>query len=198
MRVMGGARMRPISVARSGLSPFCQADSRIVVSRMCSRSDRFRIDASHRQKASTPSSARARNQLEVVERRLLKTTSSTDTGSPCSAAGWYYTVNSATSLRRWMRAPSRPLREAFLPTPAWSTANAAMSFPARRVVFVDPRTEVVRAQVREGQRQVRQIAFRIDDDDGDGVDGSFFDHRNEARFVAARHADAQRVRDEIL
>ena len=47
--------------------------------------------------------------------------------------------------------------------------------------------------------RLRQIAFGIDDDRGDAVDGGFFEKRDaETGLATAGHADADSVRDEIF
>ena len=42
---------------------------------------------------------------------------------------------------------------------------------------LDPGEEVLGPQQREGQHEVRQVAFGVDEDGGDAVDGGFFDQR---------------------
>ena len=68
-----------------------------------------------------------------------------------------------------------------------------------RVVLVDPRGEVLRAELREGEAEVREVALRVDEEHGDAVEQRLLDEREaEARLAAARHPDADRVGDEVL
>jgi hypothetical protein len=68
-----------------------------------------------------------------------------------------------------------------------------------RVVRVDPRLEILGGQPREGQQQVAEVALGIDGDHGQAVDGSLLDQRDaQARLAAARHADADGVRHQVL
>src|SRR6185369_12061363 len=65
--------------------------------------------------------------------------------------------------------------------------------------FLNPRREVLRREIWELQKEVTKIAFGIDDDGGDTVDGGFFEQRYaETGFPTAGHADADSVRDEIF
>ena len=86
-------------------------------------------------------------------------------------------------------------------------------FPARRLVgcevrarlprplgflAVDPGLEIRARERREGQEQVGEVTFRVDDDGGYAVDRGFFDESDaEAGLAAARHADDQGVRDQV-
>ena len=67
-----------------------------------------------------------------------------------------------------------------------------------RIVFVHPGTEVVRPEIGKRQQEIGEVAFRIDHDDRHRIDNRFLDDRNaESGLAASRHADAERVRDEI-
>ena len=69
---------------------------------------------------------------------------------------------------------------------------------APRLVFVDPRPEVFRREVRERQQQVREVPLRIDGDHGHAVDCGLLDQRKaQPGLAAARHADADGVRHEV-
>ena len=68
-----------------------------------------------------------------------------------------------------------------------------------RVVLVDPRGEVFRAELREGEAEIREVALRVDEEHGDAVEQGLLDEGEaEARLAAPRHPDAHRVGDEIL
>ena len=83
---------------------------------------------------------------------------------------------------------------------ACSAANSGTSFPARRAS-----SSLTQGAKSSGARsgnvssEIREVALRIDDDDGNAVDGGLLDDRDaEAGLAAAGHADAERVGDEIL
>ncbi len=68
----------------------------------------------------------------------------------------------------------------------------------RGFVRIDPRLEIAGREIGKGEQQVREIALRIDRDDGNAVDQRFFEQRDaESRLAAARHADDDAVRDEV-
>ena len=67
------------------------------------------------------------------------------------------------------------------------------------VVLVDPRREVLRAEIREGQAEVREVALRVDDERGDAVEQRLLEEPEaEPGLAAPGHADAHRVGDEVL
>jgi len=69
---------------------------------------------------------------------------------------------------------------------------------AARIVDVDPRREIFRLQVREGQQQVGNVALRIDNDRGDVVQHGLFEQRDaQAGLAAAGHADDDGVRCQV-
>ncbi len=69
---------------------------------------------------------------------------------------------------------------------------------ARGFAGVYPGLEVFRSQLRKGQREVGDVAFRVDDDGWDAVDRSFLDQRHaESGLAAASHADADRMRGQV-
>ena len=66
-------------------------------------------------------------------------------------------------------------------------------------LFVDPGGEISRVEGGEVEQQVRKIAFRVDDDGGDAIDGGFFEQTDaEAGLAAAGHTDADGVGDQVL
>ena len=70
---------------------------------------------------------------------------------------------------------------------------------ARGVGGVDPGLEVRRAQLREGEHQVAEVALGVDADRRHAVDRGFLEQREaETRLAAARHADADRVCRQVL
>src|SRR5262249_53930016 len=69
---------------------------------------------------------------------------------------------------------------------------------APRLVRVDPGLEVRRPELREGEREVPEIALRVDGDGGDAVDRGLLEERDpEPGLAAAGHADADRVGREV-
>jgi hypothetical protein len=64
---------------------------------------------------------------------------------------------------------------------------------------IDPRREIRRQQIRKREQQVGQIAFGIDRDDRNAVDGRLLDEaESETGLAAARHPDADGVREQVL
>jgi hypothetical protein len=71
--------------------------------------------------------------------------------------------------------------------------------PAGGVGGVHPGAEVRLRQRRKGQEDIGQISLGVDGQHRDAVDGRFLDEADaEAGLAAARHADADRVRDQVL
>ncbi len=69
---------------------------------------------------------------------------------------------------------------------------------ARGFAGVDPGLEVFRPQLRKGQCEVGDVAFRVDDDGGNAVDRGLLEQRHaEAGLAAAGHADADRMRRQV-
>ena len=69
---------------------------------------------------------------------------------------------------------------------------------ALRVIFVDPVIEVLRLQVWEGQQQVGDVAFGVNDDSRDVVNHCFFKQVDaQPRFAAACHANDHRMGGEV-
>ena len=67
------------------------------------------------------------------------------------------------------------------------------------VPLVDPRGEVLRSEVREGEQQVGEVPLRVDGDRRDPVDQRLFQEREaEPGLAAPRHPDADRVGDQVL
>ena len=67
------------------------------------------------------------------------------------------------------------------------------------VVLVDPRPEVLRAQGREREQQVGEVALGVDHDRGDAVDRGLLDDADaQAGLAGAGHADADGVRGQVL
>ena len=67
-----------------------------------------------------------------------------------------------------------------------------------RLIGVHPRLEVLRAQFRKGEQEIRQIALRIDHQGRDAVDRRLFQQSDtKAGFAAACHADAHGVGHQI-
>ncbi len=93
-----------------------------------------------------------------------------------------------------------PLRQTFPPQlrrPAGVLFGRAAG--PRRLCRVHPGEEVRGTQLGKVQQQVPQVAFRIDGDGGDAVEGGLFEQRDaEPRLAAARHADADGVRGQVL
>ena len=70
---------------------------------------------------------------------------------------------------------------------------------APAILLVDPRREVLGGQIGKRQQQIADVTLGIDDEGGNAVDRGFFDERQtQAGLAAAGHADAHRVRDQIL
>ncbi|MDP2999605.1 MAG: hypothetical protein Q8N47_19100 [Bryobacterales bacterium] len=69
---------------------------------------------------------------------------------------------------------------------------------APRVVLAHPGSEVLRAQIRESQQQIGQIALGIDHDGRNAVDRRFLQQADtKAGLAAAGHAHADGVRDQV-
>jgi hypothetical protein len=69
---------------------------------------------------------------------------------------------------------------------------------ARGVVLVDPRPEVGRRELRERQEEIAEVPLRIDEDRRHAVDGGLLDQgETQSGLPAARHADADGVRDQV-
>ena len=67
------------------------------------------------------------------------------------------------------------------------------------VVGVHPGREFFGAEVGEGEEQVREVAFGVDYDGGDAVNGGFLEESDaESGFAGACHADADGVGDEVF
>ena len=70
---------------------------------------------------------------------------------------------------------------------------------ARCILLVDPRPEILPAQLRKGQQQIRQVPLRIDDDRRDVVHRRLFEQRQtQSRLARAGHAQHHSVRHQIL
>ena len=70
---------------------------------------------------------------------------------------------------------------------------------ALRLGGVDPGAEVRRGEVGELEKEVGEVAFGVDEDGGDAVDGRLLHHREgEAGLAGARHAHDHRVGREVL
>lgn len=66
------------------------------------------------------------------------------------------------------------------------------------VLFVDPGAEVRGLEIREREEEIGEVAFGIDDDGGNAVDGGLFQQGEaEAGLAAAGHADADGVGDKV-
>ncbi len=92
-----------------------------------------------------------------------------------------------------------PLRQAGLPEVRLRGGPVVrrLAVPPR-LVFVYPRAEVGRGEVRERQEQVAEVALRIDHDRRNAIDRGLLEQVDaDARLAAAGHADADGVRDEI-
>ncbi len=83
-----------------------------------------------------------------------------------------------------------PLRQALAPLPGLLRGIILNRQPlAAGVIRVHPGQKILRAQVREGEQQVCQVAFGIDEDRRHIINGSFFNEVNaQAGFAASRHA----------
>ena len=67
------------------------------------------------------------------------------------------------------------------------------------VVLVDPGPEVLRAQRREGEHEIGQVALGVDHDRRHAVERGLLDDADaEPRLARARHADADGVRGQVL
>ncbi len=67
------------------------------------------------------------------------------------------------------------------------------------VVLVDPRAEVLRAQRREGEHEIGQVALGVDHDRRHAVERCLLDDADaQPRLARAGHADAHGVRGQIL
>ncbi len=70
---------------------------------------------------------------------------------------------------------------------------------ARGFVFIHPGAEVGGGELGEGEQEVAHVAFGINDESGDAVNGGFLDDANaEAGFAGAGHADADGVGGEVF
>ena len=69
---------------------------------------------------------------------------------------------------------------------------------ATGLVFVDPGTKLARGELRESQEQVAEVAFGVDGDHRDAVDGGLLDEgQAEPSLPAAGHPDADSVSNEV-
>ena len=93
-----------------------------------------------------------------------------------------------------------PIAKAFLPSCGlrhgviiWRLAFAT------RFVLIDPRAELLSAEIGEGEQRIAEIALGVDGDDRNAVDGRFFEQREaQAGLAGAGHAEHHAVRDEVL
>ena len=93
-----------------------------------------------------------------------------------------------------------PVAEAFFPEGGLASGEGVGGLVFfGSVVLVDPGTEGVGGEVWEGEEEVGDIAFGVDDDGGDAVEGGFFEEGEaEAGFAAAGHAEDDAVGDEVF
>ena len=69
---------------------------------------------------------------------------------------------------------------------------------AASIIHIDPRREIFRAQFGKGQKQVSDVAFRIDHDRRNIIEHGFFKQRDtQAGFTAARHANDDRMSRQV-
>jgi hypothetical protein len=66
------------------------------------------------------------------------------------------------------------------------------------ILRIEPFQEILRIQIRELKKQVRQVALWVDKNTGDAVDGCFFEEVDaQPRFAGAGHAHDDAMRGQI-
>jgi len=92
-----------------------------------------------------------------------------------------------------------PARQAFAPQLGLCGRELLRREPlAPRIVHVDPRQEILGQQVREGEQEVRDVAFRIDEQGRHVVQRCLLQQiQAQTGFAAARHPDTDGMRCQV-
>ena len=201
IRVIGGCCTRWISVAQVGALaglPRRQQDRR--QQDVLAALQRLGVDAGQRQQARHRRLHALAQQFGIVERRARERASApTRACRRCCPA--CRCANSAASRSRLMRAPSSPHSASpFFHRSACSAAKSAVDFPARRASssFTHGAKSSGRRSGNVSSRLVRSPLGSMTMTGTPSIAASSMTRDAQPGLAAARHADAQRVGDEIL
>ena len=195
--------MRGIRAARSRSSPSLHASARIVESRMCSRL--FSGSASTPSRAEQARGGRgdalAQDLLVLARRGLGRRERLQDRDrQPRGRARRVDREVGGVPQAPDARAVLAPLGQALLP----HLGLLRREVVRREALARRASSSLIQGRKSSGARsgnveqQVAEVALRIDDDRRDAVDGGLLEQRQaEPGLAAARHADADGVRDEI-